>query len=247
MLHQNPLGEDLIESIRRSLAPGEQFIQAAEVFQEISQQYWNDFYKQWQNVLVGLTWQTLVLTNINIRFVQFEFVSVKTGFLSSEMRATSKIVFNHAIPIDLIDALGISTVTPYQALRKSLKKALGEEPGEITHMQFSFSGSTYHYGSPFHEFASLAQNLQNARAGISLAKQSGSISEAIEKLSELYREGMLSEEEFERAKAGYVGSTIEVVESSASLIRQLYQLVQAGVLSEGEFRIKKHDILSRPN
>jgi hypothetical protein len=61
----------------------------------------------------------------------------------------------------------------------------------------------------------------------------------------LLDEGVLTQEEFERAKSGFVGKAGDLPESTASSLRQLNSLFVDGILSEAEFRAKKFDVLSR--
>ena len=69
---------------------------------------------------------------------------------------------------------------------------------------------------------------------------------AVTLLADLCSYGLITDEEFECAKSGFVGRSVEATETSASLICQLAALRDAGILTESEFGIKKWDILSRP-
>ena len=65
------------------------------------------------------------------------------------------------------------------------------------------------------------------------------------KLALLAREGVISDEEFEKAKELYLGKTPDRQEAAITNLRQLHSLLKSGVLTDGEFRLKKWDILSR--
>ncbi len=121
----------------------------------------------------------------------------------------------------------------------------GTDIGEVMGINVQFPNGVIDLSSPFESFASLVANLEATLSGASLAKRAMSVSDAVSKLAELHSEGILTTEEFERAKSGFVGSPVEVAESSASLLRQLYALHQTGILTESEFNMKKWDILGR--
>ena len=63
--------------------------------------------------------------------------------------------------------------------------------------------------------------------------------DAASRLAALCSDGLITDEEFECAKSGFVGRSVEAKETSAGLIRQLAALRDAGILTESEFGIKK--------
>lgn len=123
----------------------------------------------------------------------------------------------------------------------------GTDVGEVSGVNVQFPNGVFDVASPYNEFAALIKKLESMLAGAAIATQVTSASDAISKLAILKSEGIISEEEFERSKAGFMGSPVEVVETSASLLRQLHSLYKTGVLTESEFNMKKWDILSRAN
>jgi hypothetical protein len=63
-------------------------------------------------------------------------------------------------------------------------------------------------------------------------------------LAELRKEGILTEEEFVRAKEAFIGKTPDAQQQAERNLRSLKQLRDSGVLSEAEFRAKKWESLS---
>ena len=90
--------------------------------------------------------------------------------------------------------------------------------------------------------------LENAIAAMGRtadATRSGGLADELKKLSELRAEGVLSEEDWERAKNLYFGKPRSKKDEAVRMLRSLHDLHRSGVLSEGEFNMKKWDILSR--
>ena len=72
------------------------------------------------------------------------------------------------------------------------------------------------------------------------------VADEVSKLAVLKEEGVLTDDEFQRSKALFVGATPDQRSEALDLLRQLHSLRRAGVLSEMEFNMKKWDVLSRP-
>jgi hypothetical protein len=72
-----------------------------------------------------------------------------------------------------------------------------------------------------------------------------SIAEQLSKLAELRDQGLLDDDDWERAKDLFLGKAADEREAAITNLRQLYGLRQNGVLSESEFNMKKWDVLSR--
>jgi Short C-terminal domain len=72
------------------------------------------------------------------------------------------------------------------------------------------------------------------------------VADELSKLAALKEEGILTDEEFQRSKALFVGATPDQQSEALDLLRQLHALQRSGVLSEMEFNMKKWDVLSRP-
>ena len=71
------------------------------------------------------------------------------------------------------------------------------------------------------------------------------VADELSKLAELARDGLLSAEEWERAKSMYLGKPVDRRDTDARLLRELHDLFGHGVLSESEFNTKKWEILYR--
>lgn len=72
-----------------------------------------------------------------------------------------------------------------------------------------------------------------------------SIADELAKLEALKASGILSAEDWERAKEAYLGKAPDLRENAVEGLRSLHGLYRDGVLSESEFNIKKWEILSK--
>ena len=75
--------------------------------------------------------------------------------------------------------------------------------------------------------------------------QSVSLAEEIQKFVQLYKDGILTKEEFDSAKNRLTGVSASHIEDVVQLLRGLHQLKEQDVLSRSEFNMKKWDVLSR--
>jgi hypothetical protein len=71
------------------------------------------------------------------------------------------------------------------------------------------------------------------------------VADELSKLAELSQKGLLSPDEWERAKDLYLGKPLDRRSADAHLLGQLHDLYRDGGLSESEFNTKKWEILSR--
>ena len=101
------------------------------------------------------------------------------------------------------------------------------------------------FTSPFVEMKEVVRGIDAAKSGALIVKNTTAAADALDQLVPLLNDGILTQEEFDRAKEGFLGATVEVRESSVGLLRQLHSLHKSGVLSESEFNMKKWDILSK--
>lgn len=88
----------------------------------------------------------------------------------------------------------------------------------------------------------LATELQK-RAGT--VASSTSASQELAQLAALRGDGLLTDAEWEQAKDYYLGKPESERSRSIQELQQIYSLCRSGVLSEGEFNMKKWEILSR--
>ncbi|HDP79064.1 MAG TPA: hypothetical protein ENN47_13000 [Mesotoga infera] len=85
--------------------------------------------------------------------------------------------------------------------------------------------------------------LQRQRIGVT--RGSTNLSQEIVELNRLMEEGLITEDEFGRAKELFLGKAKDDRDYVVKLLRNLYVLYKTDVLSESEFNMKKWDILSR--
>jgi hypothetical protein len=85
------------------------------------------------------------------------------------------------------------------------------------------------------------------RAGVSRPQQvtSVSVTEELTGLARLHHDGVLSDQEWERAKEMFIGAQKSEQDDAVRLLGDLNSLYRGGALSEGEFNMKKWDILSK--
>jgi len=125
-------------------------------------------------------------------------------------------------------------------------KREGVGNGSVVTLSFE-GGSTLSLAMPAsdaQEFTHLLSRVLDGR-GRSAVPACGSVSEELQQLHALHVRGILTAEDWEAAKRNLIGAPRDrVVELTASL-EQLHTLMKRGVLSEGEFNMKKWDLLSR--
>lgn len=71
-----------------------------------------------------------------------------------------------------------------------------------------------------------------------------SVAQEIEKLGQLFMQGAITAEEYERGKTTFLGAPPDKAASAVELLNNLNALKTQGVLSESEFNMKKWEILS---
>jgi hypothetical protein len=72
-----------------------------------------------------------------------------------------------------------------------------------------------------------------------------SVAEELEKLAALRGAGVISPEDWERAKSLFLGKEPDERDKAVGRLRKLHELHREGVLSESEFNSKKWDILAK--
>jgi len=91
---------------------------------------------------------------------------------------------------------------------------------------------------------SLTNDLMVCLSGHGDGGDGSSVAAEIQKLSVLYSKGLITQEEFERGKALFLGSPPNKAKKTLEALGSLYQLMKQGALSEAEFNMKKWDLLS---
>lgn len=91
--------------------------------------------------------------------------------------------------------------------------------------------------------------VEHLRVRVAREQQGAQVAEdlpdMVERWAALRGAGLITDEEFARAKTMLLGRPADKVQQAEAALRSLHSLLQAGVLSEGEFRMKKWDLLSR--
>ncbi len=111
-------------------------------------------------------------------------------------------------------------------------------------MEVNGSQTVATFVGKFNELRNFVSNLQNYIA--KFKKSEKGIGYELEQLSKLAKEGLITQEEWERAKELFLGNPKE--EKQEEIIKQLgnlFDLYKKGVLSESEFNNKKWEVLSK--
>jgi len=69
--------------------------------------------------------------------------------------------------------------------------------------------------------------------------------EQLASLGELFKEGILTDAEFSRAKELFIGRSADTQQQAAATLRSLKQLKDSGILTDGEFAAKKWDVITK--
>lgn len=193
----------------------------------------------------------IALTNLHLRVITWQKEKPK-NILGIVKSLALQPILTAPIPVMASETtLPLSHVSDHAVSRRRndlsvMRTIFKTDPGDLVTLMVRVGSVAHEFTSPFTDFDSLVGKLRAVLAGEQLANRTVGVSDAITKLAALRRDGILTDEEFERAKGGLLGADVSVAESSASQLRQLHSLTQSGVLTESEFRMKKWDILSRP-
>ena len=173
--------------------------------------------------LVGLIGQShRVVTALTDRYLRFMRFQRKVSFMGK--KSWSDVLASNNVETRLIT--GIST-----------KKAGGNVQWDIGFENPALNSSILGSGPAAERFMDELEQI--------IHRKLASPADEIGKLAVLVKEGVLTTEDFQKAKELLLGRTPDERDLALSNLRQLFALHQAGVLTEGEFRLKKWDILSR--
>lgn len=209
----------------------------------------------------------LAVTNVALRLFSFRLVEVlsqqqedrKQRYLArgmSEEKATKKARGINRL-LSLAPIPEVSRVTSYQISDISSIRYSEEEPTEhvknwwkspvarVGVLTISCRGETIVVHSLFSSIVEVFRSLEAAKSGAAIASTITSVEESISRLKALLDEGVLTGEEFDRAKNALIGKAADVPESAATSLRQLNNLFLSGVLTEAEYRAKKFDVLAQ--
>jgi len=209
-----------------------------------------------ENLKIKCHWGFLALTNINIR--QGTWITESSAFWGTVDHPTPEIGSTTAYGIDDIVTASHSKggdkstsngrvllVVVNGTVTRTLKKQPVSRIDSLFLTLTLTSGDLIEVASPFDEFGALVTSIDAAKSGALVVKNTTAAADALDQLVPLLNDGILTQEEFDRAKDGFLGATVEVRESSVGLLRQLHSLHKSGVLTESEFNLKKWDILSK--
>ena len=205
--------------------------------------------------LQGNEWGFLALTSINIREGAWNGGEYVGGSWVPTPEIRSMTTYGIDDVVSASHSKGVGHATE-QAINQWFTRALWEQLSPTQRRWTNGFGSLYldltltsgdqmGVASPFVEFEALVASIDAAKSGALDVKNTTAATDALDQLVPLLNDGILTQEEFDRAKDGFLGATVEVRESSVGLLRQLHSLHKSGVLSESEFNMKKWDILSK--
>ena len=220
-LKQYELAERFQVAIQEVLEPGE-------IVEEVA-----DFHMPVPKSAVSLTW---VLTQRNLRALSFR----GSGILSRSTAVT--VAGNFQVPIYQITSFTTGRQGGWR-FQNVDTGSVGFLKQEMRSMSFTHAGGRETWWT---EYAQGEALIRRVRARLSdFAPTQVGIAEEIEKLAMLRAEGVLDDDEFDRAKQLFIGKRPDQQTEAMKILRQLHSLQQAGVLSPGEFNMKKWDVLAR--
>jgi hypothetical protein len=114
-----------------------------------------------------------------------------------------------------------------------------------TRLDVRWSGGREALKSYYDHSLVFVKHLQDRLAAKTASEIGLGMADELGRLADLVSSGVITQDEFERGKALFLGSPPDEKEQSIVLLRQLHGLYQSGVLSESEFNMKKWDVLSR--
>ena len=252
-------GSDFRDSILARLSPGEELVSFADCLEP--EFYLGEFV---DNEYLRVQWYFLAITNINIRQGSWTMNESKPrgprmewlGRRPSSWTVSNEISAMSSYAINDITTTSFSKAPVEGRVSGRITEVLGQElwpdptgfrqkTQDVLFLTLTLANSTViSVVSPFVEFEELVASIDAAKSGALVVENTAAAANALDQLVPLLNDGILTQEEFDRAKKGFLGATVEVRESSVGLLRQLHSLHKSGVLSESEFNLKKWNILS---
>ncbi|GJM36990.1 MAG: hypothetical protein DHS20C19_03570 [Acidimicrobiales bacterium] len=89
--------------------------------------------------------------------------------------------------------------------------------------------------------------VNSVRQRVGVEQPAAGVADELGKPASLRDSGMISDDEWERATALYLGKPLSARDESVAQLRKLHSLHREGVLSESEFNSKKWEVLARPD
>jgi len=210
---------------------------------------------------------TVAITNVAVRLIGFKTAQVlspeqeikKKAFLEkghSEEKATKKAIGLFGKPLT-VPIPELASQTSYQISDVSainyqetvpanfVVQHFGQHIGEIGILSFSCRSESLTINSLYNNFIDIYRNLEAAKSGAAIASTITTVEASLSRLKSLFDEGVITGEEFDKAKSAFVGKAADVPESAASSLRALNGLFLSGVLTEAEYKAKKFDVLAK--
>lgn len=238
------LSPDLREALVRALPPGEQLVIETAVYQEQWKRHSLEYSSDVFDVFQGTSWFMLALTNVNLRVFNYKSVTTRKGFLLKESFLVPEIIDMKVIPLNSVTTSRCVVGLPKRQVLKHLQSTFSGVQ-EFAVISVNYGTENLECASPYVELKQLGEMLDAHISGTGLALQIQETSDALTQLSELLRDGLLTQREFDQAKSGLLVRETEFTESVPGIIRQMHILYKQGILTESEFNMKKWDLLSR--
>jgi hypothetical protein len=167
-----------------------------------------------------------------------------THMVALEGGDSRRVVWERSVSADQV-----TSVTFGHATRKVRQRghALLGEAQEVVILWLQSGNNTSHLECRYEEATEQCRFIQamaNGAGGSQRGSQPG-VADELEKLARLRDEGVLTPEDWERAKSLFLGKPADRRQEAVVLLSQLHNLYRAGALSESEFNAKKWDVLSR--
>jgi hypothetical protein len=168
----------------------------------------------------------LVLTNRHLRVLTF---TEKGLFQKNEVPRS--LISNTMVPLDRISGLDVTDSGRQRT---------------IISMKVWSEGRCESFAAKKGDALPFVEAMQHVLGLRTFSGDAGSsVSEEIQKLSELAADGVISPEEFTRAKELFLGKAPDARAEAIGLLQNLHGLYRSKVISESEFNTKKWEVLSR--
>jgi hypothetical protein len=249
-LNQQDADPRFREAIEEKLAPGENLLTWCEVFEVEFEAVHGELAQAFDlEVLSMMSWSFLALTNINLRTGTFRNDQITKArlFKAAEYQVVPILSSSNSLGIAQVISSNFLTSQARPQVDKALTAISGWRVGsQIGLLTVTLSnGALLDVASPFEELEEISIQLDLIRSGKLLIDNVQKSTEVVEQLAGLLKGGVISQAEFDAAKAGFIGATYEKRESFSSQLLQLHSLFKSGVLTESEFKQKKWSILSK--
>ena len=168
---------------------------------------------------------TSVVTNRHVRFMQ--------GKTNWRGKIQPDLAFNSAVAVRTISGISIG------------EGKTGLFGPKVLELIFFWESHQEHLiTTTVDEGKAFVEKLKLVVAGRDTPSAQMGVADELQKLAVLLREGILSEEDWARAKEHLIGVPASQIDEATQLLRQLHALHAQGVLNDAEFNMKKWDILS---